>query len=75
MIRKIEVAQMAGALGFYVFRDGLLDCDVPASKTRAEAWARIRGRHDELVQGANRRREAAQSVITALEAENGNQVK
>jgi hypothetical protein len=36
-MKKIEVAQLAGQLGFYVFVDGMLDADIPASKTAEQA--------------------------------------
>lgn len=34
----VEVAQLAGQLGWYVFVDGLLDCDIPACGTERDAW-------------------------------------
>ena len=37
-----EVAQLAGQIGWYVFRDGLLDCDFPASNTPRKAWYRLK---------------------------------
>ena len=37
---KIETGKLAGQLGWYVFWNGLLDCDVPASKTEYGAVRR-----------------------------------
>jgi hypothetical protein len=36
-IDTLEVTKLDGQIGWYVFCNGLLDCDIPGSKTRG--WA------------------------------------